>query len=64
MARKTVESNEGPCPKRPAGSPGGHLFQNPRNVPPWWCIYCYRLAIVPPDPRVKPRAPVPGKERP
>jgi hypothetical protein len=50
--RKTVESNTGPCPKRPAEHGGaGHLFQNPRNVPPLWCIYCDRLAIVEPDPR-------------
>ncbi len=47
--RKTVESNEGPCPKRDDG--GQHVFQNPRNIPPWWCIYCDRLAIVAPDPR-------------
>ena len=45
--RKFVESNEGPCPKRPAGHrpPEGHLFQSPTNTPPVWCIYCDGYAI-------------------
>ncbi len=60
--RKLVESNNGRCPKRPSDPrlPDGHLFQSETNTPPYWCIYCGRGAIMPPDPRYRPRGSSPG----